>query len=217
MKFWEDARMKRFRFFFMFGLIVAGLVLGCGDSALETSGDRDPTEDGGALRIMLTDAPADILDSAMVVISRVYLVPALGDSGFVELLPDSAEPKTYDLFALRDSLEAFLAETPVPPDTFSQLRLVVDSATVSLAEGYEFRDGTTSKTLHVPSGQQSGIKVQLDEPIVARVGWVTIVVVDFDVNDNFVIQGNPESPAGIQGILFTPVLKEKGRRFEPGS
>lgn len=207
--------MKRFRCLLLFGFLVIGLAIGCDDSALDTSGDGDPTEDRGLLRIMLTDAPADILDSAMVVISRVYLVPALEDSGFVELLPDSAEPKTYDLLTLRDSLEAFLAETPVPPDTFSQLRLVVDSATVSLAEGYEFRDGTTSKTLHVPSGQQSGIKVQLAEPIAAQVGWVTIVVVDFDVNDNFVIQGNPESPAGIQGILFTPVLKEKGRRIEP--
>jgi hypothetical protein len=206
--------MKRFRCLVLFGFLVAALVMGCDDSALDTSGDP-PAEDSGLLRIMLTDAPADILDSAMVVISRIYLVPALEDSGFVELLPDSAEPKTYDLFALRDSLEAFLAETPVPPDTFSQLRLVVDSATVSLADGYEFRDGTTSKTLHVPSGQQSGIKVQLQESITPMVGWVTIVVVDFDVNDNFVIQGNPESPAGIQGILFTPVLKEKERRIEP--
>ena len=165
---------------------------------------------------MLTDTPADVLDSALVTISRVYLVPAQGDSSFVELLPDSAGPKTYDLFLLRDSLEALLTETPVPADTFSQLRLVVDEATVSLAEGYVFRDGTTSRALKVPSGQQSGIKVRLDEPIAVRVGWVTIVVVDFDVNDNFVIQGNLDSPDGIQGVLFTPVLKEKGRRIEPG-
>jgi hypothetical protein len=31
--------------------------------------------------------------------------------------------------------------------------------------------------------------------------------VDFDVSQNFVIQGNPETPAGIHGILFTPVLR----------
>jgi hypothetical protein len=38
--------------------------------------------------------------------------------------------------------------------------------------------------------------------------------VDFDVDDNFVLQGNPETPAGIHGVLFTPVLKEKVRTEE---
>ena len=60
----------------------------------------------------------------------------------------------------------------------------------------------------------SGIKVQLAEPLSAESGMVTIVVVDFDVNDNFKLQGNPDTPAGIKGILFTPVLKEKSRDME---
>ena len=44
----------------------------------------------------------------------------------------------------------------------------------------------------------------------------TIVLVDFDVNENFRLQGNPETPAGLQGILFTPVLKEKSRTVDEG-
>jgi hypothetical protein len=163
---------------------------------------------------MLTDEPADLIASAMVTISRVYLVPMDTTGAFVDLLPDGEEPRLYDLLTLQDGIEALLATTPVPADSFAQLRLVVDEATVSLAEGYEFRDGTTSRTLHVPSGQTSGIKVKLDEPIVIEEGRILIVVVDFDVNDNFVIQGNPDTPAGIHGILFKPVLKEKGRRTE---
>jgi hypothetical protein len=63
----------------------------------------------------------------------------------------------------------------------------------------------------VPSGSQSGIKVDLGSAIVADDGETTVIVVDFDVDQNFVIQGNPETPAGIMGILFTPVLKEKSR------
>ena len=35
----------------------------------------------------------------------------------------------------------------------------------------------------------------------------TILVVDFDVSQNFVVQGNPNTPAGINGILFTPSLR----------
>ncbi|MFC1572161.1 DUF4382 domain-containing protein [Candidatus Eisenbacteria bacterium] len=191
-------------------VLLAILAISCSDSSVA------PKESGGeaTLRIVLTDEPTDLLDSAMVTISRVYLVPGGADSAFVDLLPDTDPPMTYDLLTLQDGVEAFLAEKPVPADSFAQLRLVVDEATVSLADGYMFRDGTTSSTLHVPSGQQSGIKVHLAEPIVVTGDSMLVVVVDFDVNDNFVIQGNPDAPAGIQGILFTPVLKEKGRRTE---
>ena len=43
---------------------------------------------------------------------------------------------------------------------------------------------------------------------------MTIVVVDFDANESFVIQGDPESPDGIKSILFTPVLRELSRTAE---
>jgi hypothetical protein len=191
-------------------------VVGCSDSDVTTAGNDSPGDAEGTLRVMLTDAPVDLLESALVTISRIYLVAADADSGFVELLPEGEDPKTYDLLLLQDGIEALLADTPVPEDSYAQLRLVVDEATVTLADGYEFRDGTTSRTLHVPSGQQSGIKIKLAEPIVIEEGVILIVVVDFDVNDNFVIQGNPDTPAGIHGILFTPVLKEKERRSEEG-
>ncbi len=36
----------------------------------------------------------------------------------------------------------------------------------------------------------------------------TKITVDVDVNANFVIQGDPETPAGIKGVLFTPLLVE---------
>ena len=39
--------------------------------------------------------------------------------------------------------------------------MVVDSATVTLADGVTFQDGSSTDTLFVPSGMQSGIKVQL--------------------------------------------------------
>jgi hypothetical protein len=52
---------------------------------------------------------------------------------------------------------------------------------------------------------------ELAEPIEAEEGEETTLVVDFDVDQNFVIQGNPETPAGIIGMLFTPVLQELRR------
>lgn len=189
-------------------IIVIGLALGLA----ACSGSESSLEGGKAeLRVHLTDAPSDYIGAAEVAISEVFVTVA-GDGGRYVLLDGSVDPRVFDLMALRGGIEAFLAENPVPEDeVFDQLRLVVTSATVTLAEGYTFEDGTTTQDLKVPSGAQSGIKVDLDEPMVSETGERLLVVVDFDVDESFVIQGNPESPAGIKGVLFTPVLKEKRR------
>lgn len=176
-----------------------------GDSGVNLDGEP------GMIRIALTDAPADYIESAEVVIAEAYVISAEDESRYHVLEPDEG-PRTFDLMELRGGLEAFVGEAPVPEDVYSQLRLVVDSATVTLIQGETFNDGTTTRELFVPSGSESGIKVALADPIQAEEGQVTLVVVDFDVNESFVLQGNPETPAGIQGILFTPVLKEKRRK-----
>jgi hypothetical protein len=33
------------------------------------------------------------------------------------------------------------------------------------------------------------------------------LVVDFDVSRSFVLQGNPETPAGVRGVIFTPTIR----------
>lgn len=166
---------------------------------------------GAAVQIKLTDAPSDLIDSAEVSISRVYLV---GDGQPVDLLDPENSPQVFDLMELRGGVEALLAESPAPEGTYSQLRMVVDDATVTLVEGMTFDDGSTTQSLKVPSGSQSGLKVEIDEPIVNEDGTLTIVVVDFDVNESFVLQGNPDTPAGLKGMLFKPVLKEKRRQSQ---
>ena len=120
-----------------------------------------------------------------------------------------------DLLDLQDGLMfAMTDEVEVPEGAYAQLRFVIDMAMVTLAEGYFFNDAEQSTTaeLHVPSGSTSGIKVTLDGgPLVLEEDETTQVVVDVDVNSNFVIQWNPESPAGINGVTFTPHLQEIAR------
>lgn len=185
-------------------------------SAAAACVDDGTSPDGGArLQVLITDAPSDYVETAEVWISRVYLVPGEGGengAGHVDLFNDADNPKQYDLLTLRDGLTADLTDpVEVEAGVFNQLRLVVDLAEISLKDGFEFSDGTTSRSLFVPSGMQSGIKVQLDGPLTPESGQLTVVTVDFDVDQNFVLQGNPDSPAGLRGILFTPVLREKDR------
>lgn len=198
--------MHRFRFIALM-LVVSLLLLPMGCSLFESDSE-------GVIRVMLTDAPADMIKSAVVTITRVYLVPGDDEGNFVELLPAEESPKTYDLLTLRDGLEAFLAEATVPTGTYHQLRLVVENAEVTLAEGFTFENGSATAALKVPSGQTSGIKVKLAAPVAVVEDMVTIVVVDFDVNENFVFQGDTSDPTMIQSVSFQPVLKEKRRDTE---
>ena len=171
--------------------------------------------DGAAtIQVRLTDAPSDVIAAAEVSISSVRLLPGGEDGTFIELLAPEEVPATFDLLDLRNGVEALLAQKPVPEGTYQQLRLVVDGATVTLADGYAFQDGTTTRDLPVPSGSQSGIKVHLAEPLAADPGFVTVVVVDFDVNESFVMQGPPDATDDIHGFLFTPSLVEKRRASE---
>lgn len=180
------------------------------------------------VQVLLTDAPTVQLDSAIVWISKVYLqgggggVPdtvqadSTSGAGRVTLFEDAAHPLKYDLLTLQNGVTANvsgLAEVDI--GTYQGLRFVVDSARVRLAEGFAFADGSRTGSLKVPSGYTSGIKVKLDDVIHAEAGDTLTITVDFDVTDNFKVQSNPQTGVVTQ-ILFTPVLKEKGRQVAEG-
>jgi hypothetical protein len=176
---------------------------------------NDPTATGTArVQVLLTDAPSDFIESAEIWVSRVYLQGGGEDNApRVYLYDDPENPKVFDLMELRDGITGELTEEfEVAAGNYSQLRIIVDSARVTLIDGLTFNGGSSTRKLTVPSGSQSGIKVQLAESLDLEDDEVVIVLVDFDVNQNFVIQGNPGTPAGINGIIFTPVLHEKSRQ-----
>lgn len=136
-----------------------------------------------------------------------------GDDGGPVVIVE--EGGTFDLLELQDGITELLGSAEVDVGTYAQLRFIVDSARVELKEGLTFRDGSTSQSLMVPSGAQTGIKLNLDRAdgddsdggTEVEEGEETSLIVDFDVSQSFVVQGNPNTPAGIRGFLFTPVLR----------
>lgn len=205
--------------------LCAGLVLATTVGTVACDDVDTAPEDAALVQIVVTDAPSDYIESAEVWISKVYLqgAPDEGDeaaadppSGRVVLFEDPTNPFHVDLLVLRDGLVAELTEpVAVDPGGYNQLRIVVDSAFVTLKEGFAFSDGSTTRALKIPGGSSSGVKVFLDGPVAAEAGEQTTLLLDFDVDDNFKIQGNPDSPAGIKGLLFTPVIKELNRAEAP--
>jgi hypothetical protein len=168
------------------------------------------TQSGTAhLRVQLTDAPSVAFDSAVVYIGTVTLIPVEGSPIVI-----TDEGGRFDLLQLQNGVTAELGDADIPAGDYSELRLVVDSAIVGLTPPDTFTDGTTYRSLKVPSGAESGIKVKLGSTVAETlVSYVTItpgetiLVVDFDVSQNFKIQGNPTTPAGLRSVLFTPVLR----------
>lgn len=207
--------------------ILVAVVAACDSSPMAPRG-------GAHMRVLLTDAPSDMLDSAHVWISRVYLqggggsepdtaaadslsadstaVDSTAGGGRVDLYADASNPLEYDLLTLRDSVSADVTGlVTVDAGTYQSLRFVVDSARIVLKDGYAFEDGSTNGVLKIPSGSKSGIKVKLSDVLLANEGETTTVTVDFDVDANFVVQVNQQT-GQVRKVLFTPVLKEKNRQ-----
>jgi Domain of unknown function (DUF4382)/Carboxypeptidase regulatory-like domain len=184
-----------------FALLVAG-ASACSD----TNGAGETPR----VRVLLTDAPSVEFETAVVSVGEISLLPA--DGGDAVVLTDVGGD--FDLLQLQNGVTVTIADAEIDPGQYVQLRMKVLDANVTLAEGYEFVGGGTTMSLKIPSGAQSGIKVHLhpagqDEPGMdgIEITGETTLVVDFDVSQNFKIQGNPNTPAGLKGVLFTPSLR----------
>lgn len=161
------------------------------------------------VRILLTDAPADYIGAAIVDIGQVSLIPA-GEGSAIVLSEDGTDG-FVDLLDFQGAATTPLAEADIDPGDFTQIRMIIEAARVQLAEGYAFRDGTTEMELTVPSGAQSGLKLNLHNEeeggAVAIAPGETVLVLDFDVNQSFVLRGNPDTPAGVHGVNFKPAIR----------
>jgi WD40 repeat protein len=191
-------------------LLIAG-TLALGLSACD---DGTSPEGTARIRVLLTDAPSDYIGEAYVDIGAVELLPA-GDGDRITLSTNGTDGPV-NLLDLQGLTTELLADVDIPSGTYTQLRLFVDSARVVLSGDYTFEDGSTEDDLRVPSGASSGLKLKLrsdeegdpDAPEGVDIsGGETVLVVDFDVNQSFRIQGNPDTPAGISGVSFQPTLR----------
>lgn len=196
-------------------LLLSILAVGCYDEpvGVDDDGEQVLGDTGTSITILLTDAPADFIGAAEVDIGRVELIPADESEAPVVLTEDGTDG-FVNLLDFQGDATTSIAEADIEPGTFAQLRLIVEAARVELIEGFQFRDGSTEKALFVPSGAQTGIKLNLhnaeDDGPLEIVPGETVLVLDFDVSQSFVLLGNPETPAGVHGVIFTPAIRVTG-------
>lgn len=178
-----------------FAPVIALLVCAVGLAACDGMTGAD--SDGKArLRVHMIDAPFpfDLVESTNVTISRVEVHSETGGSVTI-----SDEAAQYNLLDLQEGVFAPLGDVTVEPGTYHSVRLYVEDATIVLIDGTVF-------DLKVPSDR---IKVLVDDLTIQEGEDVTLTI-DFDVSKSFVVQGHPDTPAGIKGFLFKPTVVPAG-------
>ena len=175
-----------------------GVVLAaCGDSTSAGS---------GKLTVQLTDAPFPFSDVARVDVwvTRIDAKQATTDSaesaqsndrsGWVTVATPNA---SFNLLDLQGGKTANLGTATLASGSYRGFRMILDTdkSTITLKSGAKV-------DVKWPSAGQTGIKINLAEPI--QVSDSAVMVVDFDVGRSFVMRG---SSIAANGLLFKPVLQ----------
>jgi len=177
-------------------IIVATSLFACNNDD-STNGTK------GKLSIQLTDAPfpTDIVEKANVTINKIEVRKKGETDGEDKFIILSEEEKTFNLLDLTNGVTASLVDLEIEVGTYDLIRLYVSTASIKIKNiEQEFE-------LKIPSGAQTGIKIFVDPSIEVKGGLTSELLLDFVVSKSFILQGNTNSPAGIKGFSFKPVIK----------
>ena len=164
-------------------LAVAGLAA-CG-------GGGGNSADSGTLRLALTDAPSCGYDAVNITVVkvRVHQSSSAGDndSGWSEIVLNPA--RRLNLLNLTNGVLDELGQTPLPTGKYTQLRLVLaDNGVATPLANSVIPTGGAEVALRTPSGQQSGVKANINIDVAAN--KLADFVLDFDACKSVVVAGN---------------------------
>lgn len=117
-------------------------------------------------------------------------MPEMDHEGFITILTHS---RAFDLLSLRNGKTDLLADTEIPAGTYDQMRLFVSGGQVTIKNGADCTENTKTCALKVPSGEESGIKLNFMFEVTQ--GQQTPLLLDIDLSRAFqLIPSGPDSP-----------------------
>jgi len=154
-------------------LITSFLVTGCSE---------DEENSNSNLKVRLTDSPAEY-EAVNIDIQEVQI-------HYSDAANDTAEWKTLDfaggvfnLLEFSNGLDTLLVNEQIPSGTLSQIRLVLGDNNTLIIDG-------ETKDLFVPSGSESGLKLNLGAQLTEGITYT--VWIDFDASRSVVVRGNEQ-------------------------
>jgi hypothetical protein len=154
-------------------VIIAALFIGCSDDS------TGPASGNGSLKMYLVDSPSSF-DSVIIFVSRVEVHRAGSDdnSGWFVI---NNTLSSYDLLQLRNGASAVLGDSILQSGDYTQIRLI-------LADGNYVIDNGIKHDLTVPSGSQTGIK--LNHGFTIEPNTLYELMLDFNVDKSIHVTGN---------------------------
>lgn len=143
----------------------------------------------GTFVVRLTDAPAGF-DAVNIVVDSIRVHFESGDTvgGWYTI---SRIPAVYNVLAYANGRDTVIAGGPVPAGYYSQLRLYIGSGSEVVKNG-------VANPLEIPSGSQSGLKLNIQSTVVAGVRYE--LMLDFDASRSILVTGNGR-------YMLKPVIK----------
>lgn len=134
------------------------------------------------LNVYLTDAPSayDAVNIEVVEI-QVKASSDQGESGWIKM-PMATSPVIYNLLDFRNGMETLLTSAELPSGNISQLRLILGTKNSIVVNGV-----TEPVELQVPSGQQTGLKFNINAYLFPGVDYD--LWIDFDAARSIIIDG----------------------------
>jgi hypothetical protein len=169
----------------VFVLIAGILFSACAKNTKSTS-----SSGMASLQVRLTDAPDPNVREVWVDIQQIEI---LMDDTTKPIILNGAHPGEYNLLDFSDGKDTLLADATIPPGTISQIRLILGD------NNYIITNDGQKIPLKTPSGQESGLKVQVHQEVTG--GILYRLILDFDAGRSIVKAGKSGN------YLLKPVLR----------
>ncbi|HET6226378.1 MAG TPA: DUF4382 domain-containing protein [Bacteroidia bacterium] len=169
-------------------IVITVLLTGCSLFFLpsckkDSISDPSPrSAETGAVKINLTDAPGDYLqvniDLKQV---RIHIADdSTSNDGWIDLPTNKG---IYNLLDLQNGIDTTIVDsTIVPTGKVSQIRFVLGPNSTLMTKDSVIHD------LKIPSGEQSGLKINVHRDILG--GQTFNILLDFDVDKSIIEKGN---------------------------
>jgi hypothetical protein len=165
--------------------------------AMLAFGGCSDDSDTGKMSLAITDAPVDGATAVVVQFTGVAVKPADGQARVFEF----DTPRQIDLLALTGTdSELLLDAVEVPAGNYSWVRLAVDATADGVTDSYIDLDDGTRHELEVPSGAETGLK--LNTGFIVPAGGLASFTLDFDLRKSVHEPMNDGGP-----FLLRPTLR----------
>lgn len=181
--------------------VLSALAIAVGAAACSDS------DGSGKLTVQMTDAPFPYSEVSAVNVYVVRIDARSGAATDAEATNASntsgwttiATPnRVVNLMSLQGGVTTNLGTTELSTGSYNAFRLVIDPA----QSGVTLKSGA-AVTTSFPSAAQSGIKINLDQPIEVTEDS-SVMILDFDIGKSFVMKGNSIAQ---NGLNFKPVIR----------